>query len=374
MQHSNIVGGSSAKRVMACPGSVALVQKMPPKPSNSHADQGTLLHDIISEVLEKDLAPASFLGRKYEGEVFTQDLLDDKLLPALALLDEVDPDKTMLYEVETRVGFADLLPGVFGSTDLMGRIGGKAIILDWKFGSGVAVSAEENEQLMFYAAAAMRTPDAQWVFDGATEIELIIVQPPEIKRWTTTRARIEQFERDLVKAVTTAGLADAPLKNGDHCRWCNAKPVCPIMTGAVDRAIAIKMEKIDVDKIGAYLHNADLLEDWIKDLRALAEEMLKKGKPVAGWKMVPKRATRSWVKEEDAKAALLQHLKESEVIETKLVSPAAAEKLLKAQKLKLPDGLTVAISSGNTIAPESDPRPAVVLIGQQLSAALSKIM
>jgi hypothetical protein len=41
---------------------------------------------------------------------------------------------------------------------------------------------------------------------------------------------------------------------------------------------------------------------------------------------------------------------------------------------KLPDGLTVAISSGNTIAPESDPRPAVVLIGQQLNAALSKLM
>jgi len=130
------------------------------------------------------------------------------------------------------------------------------------------------------------------------------------------------------------------------------------------------MDKIDVDKIGAYLHNADLLEDWIKDLRALAEEMMKKGKPVKGWKMVPKRATRSWVKEEDAKVALLQHLKESEVMVTKLISPAAAEKLIK----KLPDGLTVAISSGNTIAPESDPRPAVVLIGQQLNAALSKIM
>jgi hypothetical protein len=227
---------------------------------------------------------------------------------------------------------------------------------------------------MFYAAAAMRTPDAHWVFDGATEIELIIVQPPEIKRWTTTRARIEQFEIDLVTAVKAAEQPEAKLKHGDHCRWCAAKPVCPIMTGAVDRAVALKIDKIDVDKLGAYLHNADLLEAWIKDLRALAEEMLKKGKPVAGWKMVPKRATRSWVKEEDAKAALLQHLKESEVIETKLVSPAAAEKLLKAQKLKLPDGLTVAISSGNTIAPESDPRPAVVLIGQQLNAALSKIM
>ena len=371
MLHSNIVGGSSAKRVMACPGSVALVQKMPPKPSNSHADQGTLLHNAISAILEDQ--SVDVIGTQYKDQVLTQDLYDEKIMVGLSLLDEVDPDKTMEYEVETRVGFGDLLPGVFGSTDLMGRIGSKAIILDWKFGTGVAVSAEENEQLMFYAAASMRTPEAQWVFDGATEIELIIIQPPEIKRWTTTRARIEQFERDLVKAVTAAGLADAPLKNGDHCRWCNAKPVCPIMTGAVDRAVAIKMDAIDVDKIGAYLHNADLLEAWIKDLRALAEEMMKKGKPVTGWKMVPKRATRSWVKEDDAKAALLQHLKESEVIETKLVSPADAEKLLKAQKLKLPDGLTVAISSGNTIAPESDPRPAVVLIGQQLNAALSKI-
>jgi hypothetical protein len=364
MQHSKIVGGSTAKRVINCPGSVALVAEMPPQPSSSYAEEGTLLHDEISR----------FLGDLEYRFTCSQELIQDKLWPALDLLDEIDPDKTMEYAVETRVGFGDLLPGVFGSTDLMGRIGSKAIILDWKFGAGVPVPAEENEQLMFYAAAAMRTPEAKWVFDGATEVELVIIQPPTIKRWTTTIERIKQFEQTLIRAVKIAQQPDAPLKNGDHCRWCNAKPVCPIMTGAVDRAVAIKMDKIDVDKIGAYLHNADLLESWIKDLRALAEEMMKKGKPVKGWKMVPKRATRSWVKEEDAKAALLQHLKESEVIETKLVSPAAAEKLLKAQKLKLPDGLTVAISSGNTIAPESDPRPAVVLIGQQLNAALSKIM
>ena len=364
MQHSKIVGGSTAKRVINCPGSVALVAKMPPQPTSSYAEEGTLLHDEISK----------FLGELEYRFTCSQDLIEDKLKPALALLDEIDPDKTMEYEVETRVGFGDLLPGVFGSTDLMGRIGDKAIILDWKFGSGVPVPAEENEQLMFYAAAAMRTPGAQWVFDGATEVELIIIQPPTIKRWTTTIERIKDFERTLVKAVKLAEQPDAPLKHGDHCRWCAAKPTCPIITGAVDRAVAMKIDAIDIDKIGAYLHNADLLEDWIKDLRSLAEEMMKKGKPVPGWKMVPKRATRSWVKEEDAKTALLQHLKESEVVEIKLVSPAAAEKLLKAQKLKLPDGLTVSISSGNTIAPESDPRPAVVLIGQQLNAALSKIM
>jgi len=364
MNHSKIVGGSTAKRVINCPGSVALVAQMPLQPSSKDAEQGTLLHDEISK----------FLGELNYRFTCSQDLIDDKLKPALALMDEIDPDKTMEYEVETRVGFGDLLPGVFGSADLLGRIGNKAIVLDWKFGSGVAVPAEENEQLMFYAAAAMRTPEAQWVFDGATEVELIIIQPPTIRRWTTTIERIQQFERALVKAIKLAEQPDAPIKNGDHCRWCAAKPVCPVMTGAADRAIAVRMDKIDVDKLGAYLHNADLLEDWIKDLRALAEEMLKKGRAVPGWKMVPKRATRSWVKEADAKAALLQHLKESEVVEMKLVSPAVAEKLLKAQKLKLPDGLTVSISSGTTIAAESDPRPAVVLIGQQLNAALSKIV
>lgn len=364
MQHSKIVGGSTAKRVINCPGSVALVAEMPPQPTSSYAEEGTLLHDEISR----------FLGELEYRFTCSQELIVDKLKPALDLLDEVDPDKQMMYEVETRVGFGDLLPGVFGSTDLMGRIGGKAIILDWKFGSGVPVPAEENEQLMFYAAAAMRTPEAKWVFDGATEVELIIIQPPAIKRWTTTIERIKDFERTLIKAVKIAQQLDAPLKHGDHCRWCAAKPTCPIITGAVDRAVAMKMEKIDVDKIGAYLHNADLLEDWIKDLRSLAEEMMKKGKLVPGWKMVPKRATRSWANEANAKAALLVSLKESEVIESKMVSPAAAEKLLKAQKLKLPDGLTVSISSGTTIAPESDPRPAVVLIGAQLNAALSKIM
>jgi len=52
MDHSNIVGGSTAKRVINCPGSVALVQKMPKQPSSPHADRGTLLHNTIAEVLE----------------------------------------------------------------------------------------------------------------------------------------------------------------------------------------------------------------------------------------------------------------------------------------------------------------------------------
>jgi hypothetical protein len=374
MQHSNIVGGSTAKRVINCPGSVALVQKMPPKPSSKYADEGTLLHNVMAELIMSEEPPDYYIGTRYEDQILTFELVEEKILPALRALDVVDPEHKMEIEAETRVGFGDLLPGVFGSTDLIGRLGNRAIVLDWKFGDGVMVEVEENPQLMFYAAAAMRTPEAQWAFEGVTEIECVIVQPPEIRRWVTTPERIAKFELELVQAVKQAEKPDAKLSVGDHCRWCAAKPICPKMTGAVDRALKVQLDNLDAPKISAYLKNADMLEDWIKDLRALALQMLESGAKLPEYKLVAKRAIRSWSDEEKAKVALFAYgLTESEVMESSVVSPAKAEKALKKRKIGLPEDLVVAISSGNTLASVDDPRPEVMLLGKQLSAALSKL-
>lgn len=374
MQHSNIVGGSTAKRVINCPGSVALVQKMPPKPSSKYADEGTLLHNVMAELIMSEEPPDYYIGTRYEDQILTLELVEEKIWPALRALDIIDPEQKMEIEAETRVGFGDLLPGVFGSTDLIGRLGNRAVVLDWKFGDGVMVEVEENPQLMFYAAAAMRTPEAQWAFDGVTEIECVIVQPPEIRRWVTTPERIAKFELELVQAVKQAEKPNAKLSVGDHCRWCAAKPICPKMTGAVDRALKVQLDNLDAPKISAYLKNADMLEDWIKDLRALALQMLESGAKLPEYKLVAKRAIRSWSDEEKAKVALFAYgLTESEVMETAVVSPAKAEKALKKRKLGLPEDLVVAISSGNTLASVDDPRPEVMLLGKQLSAALSKL-
>lgn len=372
--HSQIVGGSTAKRVINCPGSVALCAKMPPQPSSKYADEGTLLHNIIAEVLEHDKKPTDFLGTTYESITFTKALLEDKLYPALDLLNQVDPDCQMDIAVETRVGFGSFLPDVYGSTDLLGRIGKRAIVLDWKFGDGVAVEAEENPQLMFYAAAAMRTPEVQWVFEDCDEIECIIVQPPEIKRWTTTPDRIKKFEQELKMAVKLSQAKDAPLKVGDHCRWCAAKPTCPLMTGAVDRALALVVKDIDVNQISECLNKADMLEQWVTDLRALTHTMLDAGVVVPGWKLVAKRATRQWVDEDQALVAMMNEgIPEEELMVSKVVSPAQAEKVLKKHGKPLPADQVVAVSSGSTLAPESDPRPAVLQLGKQLSAAFSKL-
>jgi len=344
---------------------------MPPKPSSKYADEGSLLHEVMEQVLRLDIPPDALLGKVYQTATLTEELIDAKVLPALKLFDELALDE---YDVEVTVSFGEVLPGVFGSADVVGRRGKTAVIADHKFGDGVMVEAEENEQGLFYAAAAMHTPDARWAFDGAEDVEIVIIQPPNMRRWKTSLKRVLQFEQELISAVKLSSRADAPLALGDHCKWCAAKPICPLMNGEVDRALRTKLKNIDAAALADALDRIDTLKEWIKGVEDLAAFMLNEGVSVPRYKMVPMRATRKWADEKNAVAELLGlGLKSTEVIEAKIISPSQAEKKLKEQDKKLPPEMVTAVSSGLKLVHESEPGQAVTPIGKQLTAALSKL-
>lgn len=369
MQHSTIVGGSTAKRVINCPGSVALVQKMPPQVESKYAAEGTLLHACMEDVLDDVELSDVIAKHKLNDEQAA------KLQYCLDALDALDPDHAMTFDQEVKVSFEGVngLEGVFGSVDLIGRLGDRVIILDWKFGDGVIVDAEENEQGLFYAAAAMKTQSAAWLFADAVDLEIVIVQPFATRRWVTSFERVLEFRQDLLRAVRLASKPDAPLLIGDWCRWCTAKPICPAMTGAIERTVHAALEALAPEELARALDLADKLETFIADARALAHNRLEKDLPVPGYKLVAKRAIRQWTDEAKAQRALAEMgLDENDIIKHELVSPAQAEKVLKKRKLALPDDLVVAVSSGSTLAPESDPRPAVLNVGKHLVQALSK--
>ena len=356
MAHSTIVGGSSAERVINCPGSVKLVAQMPPQIETDDMREGTRRHDLISKIMD--------------NKVRTTD--DEKVIDALDLFDrEVDVTGEAMFDVEKPVAFK-WNKEVFGTPDLIGTLDSNiAFVLDWKFGDGVAVDAEKNAQLMFYAAAAMSS--GHWAFKNRKIIELIIIQPPYIRRWTTNTMTIFEFEEELSHALDLAQEPDAPIAAGSHCKWCPAKVICPVMNGSRDRLIKAQLDALPVEALTNILQDAERVESVIDAARKMALKILERGGTVPGFKLVPKRATRSWIKEDEAKAAVLAlGVPESDLMEFK--SPAQVEKVLKSHKLKLPEGLTASVSSGDTIAPESDPRPAKVLIGQQLTAALSKLV
>ena len=370
MQHSKVVGGSTAKRVINCPGSVALVAKMPPQVESKYAAEGTLLHGCVEALMA--YGTVNSIAEKFN----LTDEQTEKLRFCAQALDEIDPKADMRFVTETQVEFEGVkeLDGVFGNADLVGRIGERCIVLDWKFGDGVMVEAEESYQGLFYAAAAKKTSSLYWAANGTSEVEIIIVQPPHIRRWVTTWNRVDAFERELVAAVKLAQRPDAPVEMGDWCRWCTAKPICPQMTGAVDRVTHTALATVDSDQLSQALALADRLEAFIGDARKLAQERLEKGMAVPGYKLVPKRAVRQWVKPAEVEHELIAlGLPRDQVVKEEIISPAQAEKVLKKSKLALPDDLVVAVSSGNTPAPESDPRPAVMVLGEQLRAALNRV-
>jgi hypothetical protein len=140
----------------------------------------------------------------------------------------------------------------------------------------------------------------------------------------------------------------------------------------MDRLLKAKLDALPVDQIARYMDQIPMVEEFIKSVQALAHQMIEDGGSVPGWKLVNKRAMRQWV-DEDKAVAFLSSAGVEAWAEPKAISPAVAEKALKKAKIELPADLVVAVSSGSTLAPESDPRPSVLQIGQTLSKAMAKI-
>jgi hypothetical protein len=144
------------------------------------------------------------------------------------------------------------------------------------------------------------------------------------------------------------------------------------MTGAVDRALKVKVDALPMGQIAHYLEQAPLVEAFIKDLQQLAHGLMENGTKVPGWKLVNKRAMRQWTDDDKAVAFMTQAGIEAWA-DPKPLSPAQAEKALKKARIQLPADLVVAVSSGSTLAPANDRRPEVLQIGHTLTKAMSKI-
>ena len=345
--HSAVVGGSSAARVLACPGSIPLAARLPSR-SSEYAEEGTALHEAMVHILHRDLEAKDVLGRTFNGTVMTDELVAECLAPCVEVFNYVVGHRE--FEVEVTAEFPGI-DGAFGTADVAyyddnGELHG---IIDWKFGAGVAVEAEGNAQLMFYLTAMKACEPHHRVLYGT------IAQPRQeyVETISFDVDDLDAFATELLVAVRT----QVGLHEGAHCRWCPAKAICPLKDAHLVTLSQLENVALDLPRL---LVLADRAEAAITDIRALALEALEHGQKVPGWKLVAKRATRHWAKADARVVAALNKLtgRRLKMRKTEILSPAQAEKLIRPHKL--PENLVTSASSGNTMVPDEDPRPAVM--------------
>ncbi len=388
-QHSNVMGGSTANRRINCIGSYQAEKDIPSQESE-YAVRGSMLHAAMELLLTADPETA-----EQEGAVFAElvgqdlgfdhdpidaELVDTKLIPAWDAWKEVvetyDLDD---WFIEQRVSFGDVMPGAFGTADVVAKDTQKRLhILDWKFGDGIVVPAEANYGLGFYAGGALYDDDPELVefCDDITGVVLHIVQPrvgsdQVLYTWETDEKWVEQLVDLAAKAVKQAQDPKAARNPGPWCQFCKARVGCDAQQALASQALANEPKSMTSVELGAAMTMALQLKSWIADVVKLAQAEAEGGANIPGFKLVNKRPTRVWSDPDEAeKLFRAARIKVGDFTTKKLITPTQAQKLDKQlYEDKLSD-IVVMHSSGLTLVPESDRRQAVVSSTELLAAAL----
>jgi hypothetical protein len=366
-------GGSVAGRILRCPASVDLTQKVPAylRKVSAYADRGTALHAALARLLDDDApSPESLAGETFGNYMITSDDIAIALRPVLDFVNRLLDAPGATFYLERRVVFPTI-PNTFGTVDLLVRIDRTIHLLDFKFGSGVLVRALTpadddpavdvlNSQLMFYGAAARHSlPD---FFTEVENIVLTILQPVSIEidaervsSVTITNSELDEFIV-VYRGACEEALSNAPrLQSGSWCRFCPARPICPAHTGPLlDLACLITPTASAVPKeayLQALARGLDLI-DAIKDIRAAlhdqAKRALQNGDDVPGYALSAGRAERHWRNEAAAFVALLGlGLDHDDIIVAEtMCSPKQVELRAKARGLKVPQELISSRRSG----------------------------
>lgn len=350
------IGASSYYRFSKCPGSVKLSEGITSLPSK-YADEGTKAHEIAAFWLE---------GKDIRCLDAQDEMLENVKIYVEAIEKEKATDLDGVLLVEHYFDLSFLHPNARGTADAVIYLPNaeKLIVADLKYGAGLSVEVENNGQLLYYALGALLTTDFK-----VSEVELMVIQPrcdhPDgvIRRWAFDVTEILEFKSDLEAAIKRTEEKNAPLIPGSHCRFCPASGIC---TALKDRALTAienafsKEVSYDPNKLSEVLSKLDQVENWVESVRAFAYSEAKQGRIPPGYKLVAKRATRKWKNEKQITSFLQKDLGyDSGIFDIKLKSVAQMEKILhKNDKEKISEYVE-AISSGDTLVSDSDPREAI---------------
>jgi hypothetical protein len=411
---------SKRNRWALCPGSIREEAKYPDEGSGPAAIDGTHSHTLLEKCIEASLAdPIGMAGVKmvdHEGEFTIDADRAARVKVAIKYITEQSMNGLLKVVAEQRVDPAFLLgrDDLSGTVDVQIMNGDILELIDYKDGMGI-VSAKGNLQLEQYAygvLAGYKLPvNGAYPFNT---VRMTIIQPKLALRGMNAISSHDVSVADLmanmgtiIKQAAATDQPDAPLVPGDsQCKFCRAKGSCSALAGNVMREVGIMFQPIaskpldiaqqsadkepstmDDTQIAQIMEAAPLMRQLLEGVEKEALRRLKAGQTIAGLKLVNGRGSRTWsLNDEETAARLIKMgVPKGAVYETKLVSPAKAEKLTwektkagEKVKMQLSDRqlktmnteYVTKLAGALTVAHESDERAAVIMNAAPLFSAV----
>ena len=400
---------------MVCHGSVVFTRGMTDEGSD-YANEGTCAHFLAAYCLDNGLDPRAFVKQvivmlrdrrtKETHEVFEEERIKDsnfeavyKISPSEDFCDHVQSYVDYVRELVSSTGGTlhveqrlslDFLTGeedAAGTSDAVIITPDELIIIDLKFGQGVQKHAHKNPQLLMYGSAAYYKYGA---IEDFKTLRMVIHQPRlgHVSEAVATIAELMVFEKEVNAAgeiidesEKAADITPYLHPDEDACRFCKGKATCTAlanfvrdtidleftdMSNRTEEDVTERVSVLDVATLSLKAKASDLIEFWLKAVRAKVESLLLTGISVPDFKIVQgKRGARKWADEAEAEAMMKSmRLKEAEMYDMKLVSPTTIEKVLK-EKPKCWTRIKPLITQSDgpmSVAPASDKRSAIIFV------------
>ncbi len=353
-----LLSASSAHRWLECPPS-AVANEAYPDQETSFANEGTLAHEVAEATARgADFAPV-------QGGV-TKEMIECAKEYA-AYIEEQKKSNDAIVLLEQRVDFSPWVPDGFGTCDCIIIQEETLTIIDYKYGQGVMVSAQDNPQMKLYALGAMN--DYGIAMD-VKKVGLHIFQP-RMNNISTDSLTVDELmawaEKTVKPTAEKAIKGKGKYAPGEHCRFCQHGGKCRALTKLCTEYLDTHGLRVALPVLAPYevadvLRMEPMVTLWLKKVKEQALTTLMNGEELPGYKLVEgKLGNRKW-KDDRTVLHILNGAgyDDEEVTETKVLSPSQMDKAIGKKKVaELLEGLIERAPGAPTIAPITDKRPAL---------------
>ena len=367
MSHA-LLSPSSAHKWMVCTPSARFEARYPDKESVYEAE-GTKAHALCARLLIlASRAMTLYVAEKIIDyrlskldESFDEEMKEAARGYAMFVLTDYFERKEKVgearLEVEVLLDLGEFIPEGFGTSDAVIISGNTLHVIDFKYGKGVRVEAENNPQMLIYAVGAYSFYNAIYDVD---EVLTSIYQPRinNISTASMTGAELMAFAENLKGIAEKASKGKGEFVPGDHCRFCRARQHCKALAGwAEELRSNLDANELQPHDIQMILLRSNAIMSWLSAVEDYALESAMAGNAIPGFKIVEGRSVRKY-SDENKVAEVLESNGFGDIWKKSLKTITEMEKMItKKTFATLLSGLIIKPSGKPTLVPQNDPRP-----------------